>query len=76
MLGATLAVWSSESFVGGPLLKQATILTNSLMAAISISLLLTGPGRMSIEWDVLKREIFPIGKTLVQKQRENSLERI
>jgi hypothetical protein len=76
MLGATLAVWSSESFVEGPLLKQATILTSSLMAAISISLLLTGPGRMSIEWDALKREIFPRGKTLVQKQGENSLERI
>lgn len=76
MLGATLAVWSSESFVGGPLLKQTTILTSSLMAAISISLLLTGPGRISIEWDVLKIEIFPRGKTLVEKQRENSLERI
>lgn len=76
MLGATLAVWSSERFVGGPLLKQTTILTSSLMAAISISLLLTGPGRISIEWDVLKIEIFPRGKTLVEKQRENSLERI
>jgi len=50
MLGATLVISSSESFVEGPLLKQATILSSSLIAAISISLLLTGPGRMSIEW--------------------------
>ena len=30
-----------------------------LLMAISISLLLSGPGRISIERDVLKREIFP-----------------
>jgi putative oxidoreductase len=76
MIGATLVIWSSQSFAGGPLFKQAGILASSLLLAISISLLLIGPGRMSIEWDVLKREIFPRGKTLVQKQRENSLERI
>ena len=58
MIGATLIVWLSQGFVGGPLLKQAAILTSSLMA-ISISLLLTGPGRISIERDVLKREVFP-----------------
>ena len=38
--------------------------------AIGISLLLTGPGRISIEWDVLKREIFPRGKAYVQQQKD------
>jgi putative oxidoreductase len=55
MIGATLIVWLSQ---GGPLLKQAAILTSSLLMAICISLILTGPGRISIEWDVLKREVF------------------
>jgi hypothetical protein len=31
---------------------------------------LTGPGRISIEWDVLKREIFPRGKAIVQQQND------
>jgi len=34
---------------GGPLLKQFAILMSSLATAISTSLLLTGPGRISIE---------------------------
>jgi hypothetical protein len=42
-----------------------------LLIAISVSLLLTGPGRISIEYDVLKREIFPKGKSITQKQRED-----
>jgi putative oxidoreductase len=41
-----------------------------LLVAVGISLLLTGPGRISIEWDVLKREIFPRGKVITQKQKE------
>lgn len=70
MIGATLVVWLSQGFAGGPLLKQAAILTSSLLTAISISLLLTGPGRISIEWDVLKREVSPRGKYIIQSQRE------
>jgi len=70
MIGATLVVWLSQGFAEGPLLKQAAILTSSLLTAISISLLLTGPGRISIEWDVLKREVFPRGKYIIQSQRE------
>jgi hypothetical protein len=27
--------------------------------------MITGPGRISVEWDVLKRELFPRGKELV-----------
>jgi putative oxidoreductase len=70
MIGATLVVWLSQGFAGGPLLKQAAILTSSLLTAISTSLLLTGPGRISIEWDVLKREVSPRGKYIIQSQRE------
>lgn len=36
-----------------------------LLMAMSASLVLTGPGRISIEWDVIKREIFPKGKVPV-----------
>jgi putative oxidoreductase len=62
MIGATLVVWLSPGFVGRPLLKQAGILTSLLSMAMSASLLLTGPGRISIEWNVLKRELFPKGE--------------
>jgi putative oxidoreductase len=72
MIGATLVVWLTQSFAGGPLLQQAAIITSSLMAAISISLLLTGPGKISIEWDILKREIFPRRRAISQQNTENS----
>jgi putative oxidoreductase len=42
-----------------------------LLIAIDISLLLTGPGRISIEWDVLKREIFPRGRSIIRQQKED-----
>ena len=42
-----------------------------LLMAVCISLLLTGPGRVSIEWDVLKREIFPRGRSIIRQQRED-----
>jgi putative oxidoreductase len=62
MIGVTLIVKLSKGFVGGYELEL-------LLMAVSISLLLTGPGRISIEWDVLKREIFPRGKAIVQQQK-------
>ena len=62
MIGVTLIVKLSEGFVGGYELEL-------LLVAVGISLLLTGPGRISIEWDVLKREIFPRGKAIVQQQK-------
>jgi hypothetical protein len=37
--------------------------------AICISLFVTGPGRISLEYDVLKREIFPRGKKIVDELR-------
>ena len=63
MIGAIVLVKIPDGFVGGYELE-------SLLIAISVSLLLTGPGRLSIEWDVLKREIFPKGKAIIQKQKE------
>jgi putative oxidoreductase len=63
MIGAVILVKLSKGFVGGYEFEL-------LLIAISVSLLLTGPGRISIEWDVLKREIFPKGKTIIQNQKE------
>lgn len=40
-----------------------------LLLTISISLLLTGPGRISIEWDILNRELVPGGKDPVSDLR-------
>ena len=64
MIGAIVLVKLPDGFVGGYELE-------SLLIAISVSLLLTGPGRISIEYDVLKREIFPKGKSITQKQRQD-----
>ena len=63
MIGATLIVKLSDGFVGGYELEL-------LLVAVGTSLLLTGPGRISVEWDVLKREIFPRGKAIVQQQQK------
>jgi putative oxidoreductase len=63
MIGAIFLVKLPDRFVGGYELE-------SLLIAISISLLLAGPGRISIEWDILKREIFPRGKAITQRQKE------
>jgi putative oxidoreductase len=62
MIGATILAKSSEGFVGGFELEL-------LLISVAISLLLTGPGKISIEYDVLKREIFPKGKKLVDEIR-------
>ena len=63
MIGAIVLVRLPDGFVDGYELE-------SLLIAISVSLLLTGPGRISIEYNVLKREIFPKGKSITQKQRQ------
>ena len=62
MIGSTIVAKLTKGFVGGYELDL-------LLMAISISLLLTGPGRISIEWDVLKRELIPKGKEIVLQQR-------
>ena len=64
MIGAVFLVKISKGFVGGYELEL-------LLIAIDISLLLTGPGRISIEWDILKREIFPRGRSIIRQQKED-----
>ena len=61
MIGSTIVAKLSRGFVGGYELDL-------LLMAISISLLLTGPGRISVELNVLKRELFPKGKQMVLEQ--------
>ena len=61
MIGAIVLVRLPDGFVDGYELE-------SLLIAISVSLLITG--RISVEWDILKREIFPEGKAIIQRQRE------
>ena len=63
MIGAIILVKLPDGFVGGYEFEL-------LLIAISVSLLLTGPSRISIEYDVLKREIFPRGKAIVQSQKD------
>jgi putative oxidoreductase len=47
MIGAIVLVRLPDGFVDGYELE-------SLLIAISVSLLITGPGRISVEWDILK----------------------
>ena len=54
MICAILIVKADNGFMG-----QGGFEVDLLLMSISISLLLSGPGRISIERDVLKREIFP-----------------
>lgn len=66
MIGATLTAKLSKGFVSG-------YDFDLLLVAVSISLLLTGPGKPSIEWNLLKREIFPKRKGIVhtlQRRKE------
>lgn len=52
MIGSTLSAKISKGYVGGYELDL-------LLLSIALSLLLSGPGRLSIERDIIKREIFP-----------------
>ena len=54
MICAVLIVKADNGFM-----EQGGFEVDLLLMFISISLLLSGPGRLSIERDVLKREIFP-----------------
>jgi putative oxidoreductase len=65
MIGVVVVAKLSKGFVGGYELEL-------LIMAICISLFITGPGRISIEYEVLKREIFPRGKQMVERLREKS----
>lgn len=52
MVLAAAIVKAPRGFVGGYELEL-------LLMSVAISLVLTGPGRVSIEWDVIKRKIWP-----------------
>lgn len=58
MASTSLLVKLSRGFVGG-------FEVDILLLTMATSLLITGPGRISIEWDVLKRELVPNGRKLV-----------
>ncbi len=64
MIGSTIIAKLPKGFVGGYELDL-------LFIAISISLILTGPGRLSIEWNILRRELFPRGKEMILQQEQN-----
>ena len=57
MLGAVLTVKLPKGFIGGYEFEL-------LLIAICLSLVIMGPGKISIEHANLKREIFPRGKQL------------
>jgi putative oxidoreductase len=63
MIGATIVAKLSKGFVGG-------YEFDLLLMSISISLLLTGPGKASIEWDLLNRELFPKGKEYISRKQQ------
>jgi putative oxidoreductase len=60
MIGAILTVKLSDGFVGGYEFEL-------LLISICATLVILGPGRLSIENYVLRREIFPKGKQLIQE---------
>jgi putative oxidoreductase len=60
MIGAILIVKLSDGFVGGYEFEL-------LLISICATLVILGPGRLSIENYVLRREIFPKGKQLIQE---------
>jgi putative oxidoreductase len=59
MIGAILMVKLSKGFVGGYEFEL-------LLISIGITLFMMGPGKISIENYILKRELFPRGKQLYQ----------
>ena len=64
MIGAILLVKLSKGFIGGFELDL-------LYLAIMISLILTGPGSISIEKNILKREMFPKSPKYSIKEKED-----
>jgi putative oxidoreductase len=65
MLSTTLAVKLSRGFVGG-------FEVDLLLLVMAASLLITGPGRLSVEWDVIKREIWPRGRALLPAPQQRA----
>jgi putative oxidoreductase len=65
MLGAILMVKLPKGFIGGYEFEL-------LLISICVSLVILGPGKISIENYILKREIFPRGKQLYQLYQYDS----
>src|SRR5215475_10065254 len=63
MIGSTIVAKLPKGFVGG-------YEFDLLLMALAISLIITGPGRLSIEWNILRREIFPRGKQMILQQEQ------
>jgi putative oxidoreductase len=63
MIGSSIVAKLSEGFVGGFELDL-------LLMSVAISLLLTGPGKISVEYDILKREIFPSDRKIVDEIKQ------
>src|ERR671931_2791634 len=63
MIGSTIVAKLPKGFVGGYELDL-------LLLSIAVSLILSGPGRISIEWNILKRELFPKGKQIISLQQQ------
>ena len=66
MLGAILMVKLSKGFIGGYEFEL-------LLISIFMSLVILGPGKISIENYILKREIFPRGKQLYQNDSKEDI---
>ena len=64
MIGAISIVKAGNGFMG-----EGGYEVDLLLMSISTSLLLSGPGRISIERDILKREVFP---RISYKKNENT----
>jgi putative oxidoreductase len=62
MIGIALHVKISKGFIGGYEFEL-------LIMAVCITLFITGPGRVSLEYDILNREIFPNGKKIIEDLR-------
>jgi putative oxidoreductase len=65
MLGATIVAKLPKGFVGG-------YEFDLLLMSISIKLLVTGPCRASIEWNLIKRELFPKAKEYMSQQQQKT----
>ena len=66
MIGAILMVKLSKGFIGGYEFEL-------LLISISASLVILGPGKISIENYIFKREIFPRGNQLYHKASKADL---
>jgi putative oxidoreductase len=66
MIGAILTAKLSKGFIGGYEFEL-------LLISICTTLVILGPGRISIENYVLQREIFPKGKQLYRETSDTSM---